>query len=161
MMHKSVSLLASTLLITTLVFVPYVSASVEQASTKHSHKGKQEQGGEKHHMMRKFKKMAKYLQLSEDQRTQAKTIFSKAEIDKKNHREVIKDFKEQVKHLMNTPAFDEKAFTELHQQYQPHFSAAALSKAKKRHALFQILTEEQKEKLVKKKGKRHQIFSGL
>jgi protein CpxP len=160
-MNKSVSLLASTLLITTLVFVPYASAAVEQAGTKHSHEGNKAKGERKHHMMQKFKKMARFLQLSEEQRTEVKTIFAQVKIDKTNHREVINDFKDQVKHLMNTPTFDEKAFTELHQQYQPQFSAAALLKAKTRHALFQILTEEQKVKLAEKKDKRHQMFNGF
>ena len=118
----------------------------------------QEQGSIQHKMKHKLKKMARFLDLSDDQKLQVKAIFAEAKENKMALKENRLAYKEQRKLLISAPTFDESAFVSLQQQYQAMFSEAALNKAKVQHAIYQVLTEEQRDKLNKAKGKRRGLF---
>lgn len=138
-------LFISAILMSSFAMLPMqevVAKESESAQIKDVKKGK------KHPMIRKLRKMVKHLQLSEEQRIEVKAIFVQAKDNAKEHRTSMKDFKEQVKSLMAAPVFDEKAFTDIHSQYQTNFAEMALLKAKHKHAIFQILTLEQREKFM-------------
>lgn len=144
-------------LLTSVLFLAVFSiAPIQQtyAEDNKMHKQKVEQSdrkGKKHHMMRQFKKIAKKLKLSDEQKVKVKEVFKQAKIKRENNKEVMKDYKLQVKNLIESPVFDEQAFNDLHSQYQDKFSEFALHRAKNRQAIFQILTTEQREKLAKVK----------
>lgn len=101
-----------------------------------------------------MKKMARYLALSEQQITQIKEIKQQSRAEGEVLRDTMKAFKEQVKALKNSAEFDEQAFTAIYAQYQDTFAQMALQKAKSRHAVYQVLTEEQRAKWQAFKEKR-------
>lgn len=125
----------------------------------------QETNENKHHKKAKhhFKKMAKILQLTDDQKTLMKAIHQQAKVDSEGTHSEMKAFKAQIKSLMDASVFDEQAFRNVYSQYQATFEQAALLKAKNKHAIEQILTSEQKDKWIKmkeksdKKGKRGRL----
>lgn len=139
-------LLIGTILVSSLAILPVQEVIAKEGQTVQTERMKK---GKKHPMMRQFKKMAKHLALTDEQKTQVKAIFEQTKQSSKEHRAAMKDFKEQVKSLMAAPVFDEKAFTELHSQYQTNFTEMALQKAKSKHAIMQVLTAEQREKYMK------------
>jgi len=118
----------------------------------------QENSKRKHGMKRHFKKMARHLELTLEQKTSIKAIFKELKSERVAIQESMVGFRQQVKSLMDSAAFDDQAFSELHSQYQTQFAGAALFKAKSKHAMMQILTAEQREKLVTFKGKRREVF---
>ena len=111
----------------------------------------------KHH----HRKMAKFLRLSDDQKTQMKSISQSAKNEAGELRELLTTYKEQVKLFFATESFDEAAFANLHAEYQANFAQLALLRAKTKHAIFNVLTTEQQEKWEEKmeerkeKGKRN------
>lgn len=109
----------------------------------------------KHHKMHK---MARFLNLSDEQKTKIKDIYQQARQDKAVLKESRKAYKTQLQEIMSAKDFDEAAFDALRQTYEPTFNEAALAKAKTRHAIYQVLTEEQREKLKDAKGKRRMLL---
>ena len=61
----------------------------------------------------------------------------------------MKKFKVEEKALLQAEAFDEQAYTALHVAYQPIFMQIAITRAKTKHAIFNILTTQQQEKWLK------------
>lgn len=118
---------------------------------KHHREGKKQ-------MMKKFKKMARHLDLNEVQKEKIKAIFAEAKEQKSGFKEIRLAYKEQVNSLMAAAIFDDKAFADIHQQYQAHFADAALLRVKTKHAMMQVLTEEQREKAATLKGKKENLF---
>jgi len=106
------------------------------------------QKGNKHnkHMM---KRMIKVLSLSEQQQVQIKAIKTQAKEQHKLLRGSMKKFKDEEKTLLHTQAFDEQAYTALHAAYQSTFAQMALTRAKTKHAVFNVLTTEQQGKWLK------------
>lgn len=109
------------------------------------------------HMM---KRMIKKLSLTDQQQTQIKEIKTQAKTNNETMRDSMKQFRKAVKSLQQAQQFDEQAFAKLHAQYQPTMAKIALSKAKTKHAIFNVLTKEQQTKWLKilekrnKKGRR-------
>jgi len=99
--------------------------------------------------MHKVKRMAKALSLSEQQQVQIKAIKRQAKEESQSLRVSMKQFKIAEKKLLQTETFNEQAFSELHEAYQPTFAQIALTKVKIKHAIFNVLTEEQQEKWLK------------
>jgi len=158
-MNKLTSLLSTTLLTTALIASPLLSQTVQakevgtQAAQQKKHMGKQGKM-----MKQRFKKMAKFLQLSQEQRVQVKAIFKSAKVKKKTNRATMQAFRTQVKSLMMAPVFDDLAFLELHNQHKEQLAQLALDKVKMKHSIMQLLTAEQKEKLQKFKGHERGLF---
>lgn len=94
-----------------------------------------------HHRM-----MAKFLGLSDDQKTQMKSIRQSAKDEAGELRELLTTYKDQVKLLIAAESFDEAAFANLHAEYQANFAQLALLRAKTKHAMKSVLTAEQQEK---------------
>ncbi len=106
------------------------------------------------HMKHKLQRLTKALALTEEQQQKIKAIFAQAKERRAEHKSAMVGFKEQVRSLMTSAVFDDKAFIELHNQYQDQLTEAALQRAKTKHAMTQVLTQEQSEKFAKMK-KRH------
>ncbi len=94
----------------------------------------------------KLKMMAKVLDLTQEQQTQIRALFTENKQLAKTNRASMKQFKEQVKLLIEAEVFDEAAFMQLHQENQTQFISEALMRAKTKHAVFNILTAEQQTK---------------
>lgn len=99
-------------------------------------------------------RMAKALGLTEEQKTAIQDIREQAKSEKSVLKEQLAGFKEDVKTLMNKEEFDETAFLNLKNEHQDTFTQLALLKAKTRHAIAQVLTDEQREKAGAFKEKR-------
>ena len=109
-----------------------------------------------HGKKRALKHMARYLGLSDEQIDQIKEIKAQAKTDREASKSTMVMFGEQVKALMENEEFDESSFLALHSEYQSSLTQAALQRAKTKHAIYQVLTEEQKlkaDKIRKKKRK--------
>jgi len=117
-----------------------------------------EEGGAGGHfkkiMGRKFKRMAKYLELTDEQKEQMKTIRQEAKTEGASHKTALREFREQARELTLADNFDESAFSTLQAQYQSNFQQLGLLRAKTKHAMMQVLTEEQQAKWQEFKPKR-------
>jgi len=96
--------------------------------------------------MHKMKRMAKALSLNEKQKVQIKAIKRQAKEEHQSLRVSMKQFKNSEKELIQAATFNEQAFSDLYEAYQPTFAQVALTKVKIKHAIFNILTEEQQRK---------------
>ena len=158
-MNKFSTLLTTAVLTSVFFASPVIVAEVQAEEVKEQTKKSGELKSKRaKKMKRHFKKMAKHLQLTNEQRTQIKALFKQAKSERKANKENLTGFKEQVKSLMSASSFDEKAFTDLRGQYQHHFAQMALIKVKAKHAMLQLLTDEQKEKLQNFKGREMGLF---
>ena len=134
--------LSSLLLATSLMLTFSIPVSANEQMNNTREMSQSHQGENKRQFKHKFKKLAKYLQLSTEQREKVKAIFKQAKTDKMAHRETLLGFKEQVKSLLDAPIFDDNAFVQLHSQYQRQLTQGALLKMKENHAMLQTLTAE-------------------
>ena len=103
-----------------------------------------------------FKKMARKLGFSEEQKTQAKMIKKESKTQMMALKPALKAFKEQVNVLMSAESFDEQAFIKLQASNQDVFAAKALILAQTKFKMKKMLTQEQQEKLASLKTKRKQ-----
>lgn len=117
----------------------------EYAAQESSHK-KGHYGNHQRRMKQRFKMMAMQLELTKEQRGQVREILSSAKVEKKERREEMLGFKEQLKSLVLESEFNEDKFKAIYAEYQPELEGIAMNKAKVRHAIYQVLTAEQKEK---------------
>jgi len=122
----------------------------------HDHKMKKSASHKMHKAERfnqhKLKKMARYLDLTSEQRQQAKTIHQQSKESRLVLKGDLKEFHKQSKELVMEENFNEQAFLNLQSQYQETFAQMALIKAKTKHSFIRLLTEEQKEKMKTHKG---------
>ena len=113
--------------------------------------------GQRHHQKsgkHMMKRMTKVLSLSEEQQTQIKALKTQAKEQHELQRESVKKFKDEEKLLLQAETFDEQAYIALHASYQDTFTQMALTRAKTKHAIFNVLTTEQQEKWLTKMDKR-------
>jgi Spy/CpxP family protein refolding chaperone len=101
-----------------------------------------------------MKRMVKVLSLSEDQQVKIKAIKMQAKEQGRTFRDSMKQFKGAEKQILQAKLFDEKAYRTLHIAYQQTFVEIALNRTKTKHAIFNVLTEEQQKKWLKKMKKR-------
>lgn len=139
-------------ILTVVVFALSVSSMTfsNQANAVEAFAGKSHMGKQDH---RQFKRMAKYLELTDEQKEQFKTLKVQSETDRSLIKEKLKSYKEQVKVLISATDFDEQGFAQLHSTYQDTFAEAAMLRAKHKHQMMQILTPEQQEKAKEMKEK--------
>ena len=95
------------------------------------------------------KRMVKKLALSDQQQVQIQALKTQAKEQHETLRDSMKKFKTEEKTLLQATVFDEQAYTALHSAYQPIFAQRALTRAKTKHAIFNVLTAEQQEKWLK------------
>ncbi|NQZ22393.1 MAG: Spy/CpxP family protein refolding chaperone [Colwellia sp.] len=143
----------SLLLVSTL-FVMSLSSNTVFAKEDHvghnMHRGESSQGVMQH----KFKKIAKFLALTKEQRTQVKVIHQQAKESRGALKPSLESFHQQSRTLVMAEQFDEQAFINLQRQFQDSFAQMALIKVKTKHSFMQILTEEQKDKMMTMKKSR-------
>ena len=138
----------------------YMGKTNSQKNVSSEQRMKEHQG-KRGFMKRHFKKMARMLDLTEEQRESIRDIFEQAKAEGEVHKESMKLYREQVKTLTQQTVFDQEAFTELHESFEPTRANIALAKAKTRHSIAAVLTEEQKDKLeeMPKRGRDKGLFN--
>jgi Spy/CpxP family protein refolding chaperone len=134
--------------------VATVNASEKGVETVNSHQQEKHQEHEKKgHNNRghknEMKRMAKFLSLSEEQKVKIKGIKKAAKQQGKMLKASMKEFKITERKLLQTKVFDEKSFNKLYNSYQTTFTQLALTRAKSKHAVFNVLTTEQQGKWLK------------
>lgn len=133
---------------------PFQTVHANDVQSKVAAEGQNTEKDFRKHFARKLKKMSKKLSLTSDQQEKIKHIFEEKGENRKASKAQMKLFKSSVKQIIKEETFGEEKFSALYAKYQSTFFEAALQKAKSRHAIMQILTEEQQEKfsaLMKKK----------
>ncbi|GAA6173817.1 hypothetical protein NBRC116592_34870 [Colwellia sp. KU-HH00111] len=100
------------------------------------------------------KRMIKKLDLSAEQQVQIDALKAQAKEQNQILRESMKKFKTEEKALLQAEAFDEQAYLALHAAYQSTFAQKALTKAKTKHAIFNVLTTEQQQQWLQLMEKR-------
>ena len=135
------------------------AVSPEHHATASEQVVKKHKVGKRKHHKSILKKMARHLDLSQDQKQQIKTLMLTAKQERQTNKATLESFHKQVQVLMQAPEFDEQAYISLREQYRASFDQMALAKVKNRHAIAQVLTPEQREKWQavkeKRKLKRH------
>lgn len=113
-----------------------------------------------HQVKSKLKRLAKHLDLTKTQKTALREIFVKEKSTRKAQRERMASFRGELRKLSVSSDFDETQFDLIYEEYQNDFKVAALEKAKIRHAMMQVLTPEQQNKMQKlaKKKRRPELF---
>ncbi len=109
------------------------------------------------HHEKRFKRMAHFLDLTEQQLEQMKQLRQSAIEQRQSFRNELAQFKSHVKQLTEVQDFDEQAFTNLYVSYQDTFAKMALARAKHKHQMTQLLTEEQREKAEKMHHRKHSM----
>lgn len=125
--------------------------SLNQTEQQGQHTSKRD-----HQVKSKLKRLAKHLDLTKTQKTALREIFVKEKSTRKAQRERMASFRGELRKLSVSSDFDETQFDLIYEEYQNDFKVAALEKAKIRHAMMQVLTPEQQnkmQKLAKKKGR--------
>jgi Spy/CpxP family protein refolding chaperone len=153
MKNKLSVLLASAVLVVSLTSA---SAVAMNNGVNHDQKHRKDAAGKiekfERFQQHKFKKMARFLNLTDEQRQQAKAIHRQAKESRLVLKESLQGFHQQSKILMMEEHFNEQAFLNLKSQYQESFAQMALIKVKTKHSFMQLLTAEQKEKMQTHKG---------
>jgi Spy/CpxP family protein refolding chaperone len=105
-------------------------------------------------MKKRFHRLAKKLDLSQEQRSEIKVLFTSMKEGKQAKKATMSSFKARVQPLLQASKFDENKFADIYADFQPSLQKAAMEKAKMRHNILQILTPEQQQKfLTMRKGK--------
>lgn len=110
------------------------------------HNAKQAKKMGKFSPRKELKMMARHLDLTNEQKSEIKTIFKTAKTNANVNKQAMKNFKKEVKALVHADTFDEQAFINLHTANQVQIQNMALAKAKVKHQVFNVLTPEQQEK---------------
>jgi protein CpxP len=156
-MKNKLTLLITSVVLATFLITPsiYAEGSAEyerEHISKNNEHHKNEMKGNKH-LRHKLKKMARFLELTDEQKQQIKSIMQQEKVSMDANKSSITSFKEQMKVIIQAEVFDESAFINLQQGYQQEFTNIALIKAKSKHSIFQILTDEQRDKMKQFKGR--------
>ncbi|MBA6391048.1 Spy/CpxP family protein refolding chaperone [Colwellia sp. BRX10-3] len=128
-----------------------VNAMADKSENHHSYISHENGGGvdkQDKKMKKHLHRLAKKLDLTSEQRSEIKEIFTHMKEDRQAHKAALSGFKEEVKSLLQASQFDENKFNALYIQYQPNFQQAIMEKAKARHGVMQVLTPEQQEKYL-------------
>lgn len=104
----------------------------------------------KHHdkMKKHLHRLAKKLDLTSEQRNEIKAIYVAMKEDRKADEKSLSSYKEQMNSLLKAGKFDETKFSVIYDKYQKNFKMVAMEKAKRRHAILQVLTPEQQSKYL-------------
>lgn len=103
--------------------------------------------------------MADYLDLTDAQRAQAKDIMAKEKSTIKPLLEQLGQAHKQLRTLEEGPAFDEAKVRTLASQNSQLVTELIVQKARIKNELFQILTQEQKDKVAKFEARHEARFS--
>ncbi|WDE12282.1 Spy/CpxP family protein refolding chaperone [Thalassomonas haliotis] len=100
----------------------------------------------------KMRRMARHLELDQAQISEIRAIRQAAWDENAELRDTMITFREEMKALLAADIFDEEAFAALQEKYQASFQQQGLIKAKTKHAVIQVFSEEQKEKWLAGRG---------
>ena len=102
---------------------------------------------------KQFRKMARYLKLTDEQRTEIKALRESMSAEKDVQKAEMQSFRTEVKALVSSDSFSDQAFADVYAQHEAALQEKALHRATMQNAIFQLLTEEQKVKWQEFKGK--------
>jgi len=149
----SVSTLCAVMAFSSIANAKVSANDMEVDSPKHH----QKRAG--HSEKKMIKQMIKLLSLSEEQQASIKAIKMHTKEQSGTLRDSMKQFKGAEKQLLQAEKFDEQAYIALHSEYQQTFAEMALTRAKSKHAVFNVLTVEQQEKWLQTMEKRKGEFN--
>jgi len=102
--------------------------------------------GAKYSRHNKMKHMIKKLQLDSEQQAQIRAIRKSAKVKNKSSIDSLKRYHKELNLLIKAEHFDVEAVTALHNANQANMTQIAVTKAKTRHKILQVLSEEQQVK---------------
>ncbi|WP_177168936.1 Spy/CpxP family protein refolding chaperone [Thalassotalea agarivorans] len=120
---------------------------------------KREFGG-KQVMVKQMKRMAKMLDLTDDQKTEIKALMAAQKETMASYKEQMKTFKGKERELIQSDNFNEAAFLALQNEYQITLNQAALERARMKHKIWNVLNQEQREKWKNVSEKRAEFSRG-
>ena len=150
LLTNSKTLIASALIMG-VALAPMTSSAFSSDNATGEYQQQNKKGQKKGH--KQFKRMAKYLQLTDAQRTEIKTIREGFRVDKSVQKSEMQSFRADIKTLIASGDFTDQGFADLYAQHEDGLEQKALNKAKMQNAIYQVLTEEQKIKWQAFKGK--------
>jgi protein CpxP len=127
------------------------NAHQEQHQAQHQHKGK------KHQLKRLFKR----LDLTTEQRGQIKEIVQNSKQELKRFDKQKQAYRQEVAALVKSDIFDEQAYYSLKDKHNQLLSDIEITRLKTRHSIYQVLNDQQREKLAQLKQKRKQKSNGF
>ncbi|SFD02794.1 Spy/CpxP family protein refolding chaperone [Pseudoalteromonas denitrificans] len=92
---------------------------------------------------------AEYLSLTQDQQSQIKSVFEQQKSALEQYKEVGKEMHQQRKELIHNTSFDEHEFRDLITNHQDTKLEIAVIKARGKNQIWNLLNEDQQEKLTK------------
>lgn len=129
-----------------------MTTSAEEVTKPSVEQGqKMKKGGKAH---KHFRKMAKYLQLTQEQKAEIKSIREGMKAGNEAQREQMQAYQTELKALVASNNFTDANFEALYDKYEDTFQQKELRKAQMKNAIFQVLTDEQKVKWESFKGKK-------
>lgn len=143
------SMLALVLVGSSILSANAIANEVTTDNTVKEQHQQHKKGMKKAHHKKAMAKIFKRLGLSEEQKSQMKTLKEQAKVEKAQYESELAAYHEKRKALMSAEAFDEAGFSNLNAEYQNTFAQLALLQAKTRFAMKSVLTEEQITKLEK------------
>ena len=149
------------LLSAALIGTSLTALSVNASDTGYNNGAEQQQqykqGKKSKHHNKEFKKMAKYLSLTDEQKVQIKAIKAEAKARNEAIRDDMRVFRAETKVLVQAEQLDEQAVLSSFDAHRDTFAQKELNRAKTKHAIYQVLTEEQRVKWqeFKAKGKKN------
>lgn len=148
--------IATILLATSLAFAGISSATAADSQNKDK-MGCKNQSSEMHHGKMKHKRMGfSQLDLSDDQKQQMREIRKAAkEQHKGKHKGDRANYRAEMLSLMNEASFNEDRAKVLINEQQSKSAEKRLSMLKAKHEMYQLLTDEQKQKYSELKAKHH------
>jgi len=112
-----------------------------------------------HHMQKKHKVKGdmKRLNLTDEQKVKIKEIKNNAKNENEALRIQMNEFKQKETVLLQAEIFNESSYIALLDEYQSVRSQLTLNRAKNKHEIRQLLSEEQIKKMNRMKGKKRKM----
>lgn len=99
----------------------------------------------------------KDIDLSDEQRSELKTLRASFKQDMSAHRQAMKDVRHAQQQLIRSDEFSKSAWDALNSQYQDTLIGAGLNKAKQKQSMLMVLTEAQRLALDNKRTERRAL----
>lgn len=97
-------------------------------------------------VQKNYKRMAKHLNLSKEQKSEVKAIHEKHRSSNEAQRVSMQAYQAEVKALIASGNFTDASFSDIYNKYEDELEQKALRKAQVKNEVYQVLTDEQKVK---------------
>lgn len=152
-MNKTVLSLAavSMLCITSVGMLATANAANNDQAWQSPHQMMNFKGHAKH-----FKRIARYLDLTDEQKAQAKQIHQQTKTAMEQNKPMMQAYHQELKTLKQGGNFNEQSFAQLRDKYKDVLDKVAFLRNNARVQFVQLLTDEQQQKLTKVREKMEQ-----